>query len=160
LKWKAFKSPHNKKTEEPTMSKHGTILVIEDDLDDRQMLHEALQEIDSTNPVKFCSTAEDGLNFLKETTITTFVILCDINMPKMNGLELRNIIESDPVLKTKSIPFVFYSTVARQQEVEQAYNLTVQGFFKKPDNFRKLVRQLNLIFEYWQECVHPNSFDK
>jgi CheY-like chemotaxis protein len=142
------------------MSKHGTIVVIEDDQDDRQMLHEALQEIDSNNPVKFFSSAEEGLTFLKKTTITTFIILCDINMPKVNGLELRDIIDSDPVLRTKSIPFVFYSTVARRPEVEQAYELTVQGFFRKPDNFQKLVRQLNLIFAYWQECVHPNSFDK
>jgi CheY-like chemotaxis protein len=142
------------------MSKHGTIVIIEDDLDDRQVLQEALKEIESTNPVKFCANGEEGLHFLQQTTTTTFIILCDINMPKMNGLELRNIIESDPALKRKSIPFAFYSTVAREQEVVQAYDLTVQGFFKKPDNFQKLVKQLNLIFAYWQECVHPNSFEK
>ncbi len=57
-------------------------------------------------------------------------------MPIMNGLELRRHIQENEGLRKKSIPFVFLSTAARPKEVEEAYNLTVQGFFVKASQIK------------------------
>lgn len=97
------------------------------------------------------------LQFLRTTHEKPFLILCDINMPVMNGLELRRKIDEDDFLRRKSIPFVFFTTYAVPQEVSQAYELTVQGFFEKGNNLKQLTDTLRLILEYWTVCRHPNS---
>lgn len=140
------------------MAKTGPLIIIEDDLDDHQILNEVLSEIKFPNAVKFFTNGEEALDFLRTTSDHPFLILCDVNMPKINGLQLRSVIELSPSLKKKSIPFVFFSTTARDKDVELAYDLTVQGYFEKAYDFDNLVRQLKLILSYWMECKHPNNF--
>ncbi len=77
----------------------------------------------------------------------------------MNGLELRRKIQEDERIRKKSIPFVFLSTAARRKEVEEAYDLTVQGFFVKASQLSDMERALELILTYWQQCKHPNSLN-
>jgi CheY-like chemotaxis protein len=139
------------------MHRQGPLIIIEDDLEDHQIVKEALSDMKFSNPVKFFTNGEDALDFLRMTTENPFLILCDINMPKINGLQLRSVIELSPTLKKKSTPFVFFSTTARDKDVALAYDLTVQGYFEKAYDFQNLKRQLKLIFEYWAECRHPNS---
>lgn len=141
------------------MSKTGPLIVIEDDPEDHQIIREVLAEIRFNNPVKFFVHGQEALDYLQSTRENPFLILCDINMPVMNGLQLRSIIDDSPPLRKKSIPFVFFSTTARPGEVSRAYELTVQGFFEKGSNFKQLVKQLELIIQYWQECKHPNSMN-
>lgn len=86
------------------------------------------------------------------------IILRDINMPLMNGLELRNRIDADTYLQTKTIPFVFYTTSASSEIVKQAYEGSIQGFHQKAGQFEALKQQLELLVTYWQNCLHPNSF--
>ena len=75
----------------------------------------------------------------------------------MNGLELRRRINADEKLRQKSIPFVFLTTGATHHYVQEAYNLMVQGFFKKENNFRQIQNTIRMIIEYWLICRHPNS---
>ena len=79
-------------------------------------------------------------------------------MPIMNGLELKRKIEADPVLRKKSIPFIFYSTTANLETVVEAYtDLTIQGFFKKGSDYNRTKAVVKTIIEYWKDCVHPNT---
>jgi CheY-like chemotaxis protein len=78
-----------------------------------------------------------------------------MNMPRMSGLELRRRINEDEILRRKSIPFVFFTTAASKQQVEEAYDLTVQGFFIKEPSFIETQRTFKLILEYWDKCKHP-----
>jgi CheY-like chemotaxis protein len=88
-------------------------------------------------------------------------ILCDINLPGMNGFEFKSEIDNDFKLMEKSIPFIFFSTAATKPIVTEAYTkMTVQGFFQKNDNIEELKYSLKTIIEYWKLCKHPNgSFD-
>ena len=79
-------------------------------------------------------------------------------MPVMNGLELKRKIDADQELRRKSIPFVFYSTSASKQAVNEAYTeLTIQGFFIKGSDYNKTKNVVNNIIQYWKDCIHPNT---
>lgn len=138
------------------MNKIGPIIVIEDDSDDQELLNEVFRELNYKNEIIFFSEGEKALDYLIKSAIEPFVILSDINMPKLNGIELREKIDTNEDLRIKCIPYLFFSTSSEQQHVVDAYSKSVQGFFVKPHSFDKLKRIIKIIIEYWQECESPN----
>jgi CheY-like chemotaxis protein len=135
------------------------IVIIDDDPDDLALLSEVCKMLKMTNRILVFDDAETFLDYLQKEKDHPFIILCDINMPKMNGLELREIICNNKTLNARAIPFVFLTTAAIQSQVDAAYRMTVQGYFEKGTNFERLKNKLKLIFEYWKECKHPRSDD-
>jgi CheY-like chemotaxis protein len=133
------------------------ILVADDDPDDRLIIQEICKNLRISNEIIFFENGRQLLDYLCSTNKPPFIIVCDINMPVMSGLELRKIINADDALRKRAIPFIFLSTSTTPTDVEKAYELTVQGYFGKSDDMKKLERQISLIFEYWKECRHPNS---
>lgn len=133
------------------------IVIVEDDADDQYFIRTICEKLGVTSDLIFFEDGQQALNYLQTTQRKTFLILCDINMPIMNGLELRRKIQEDEHLLKKSIPFVFLSTAARPKEVEEAYSLTVQGFFVKASQLSEMEQSLELILNYWLKCKHPNS---
>lgn len=140
------------------MPKNGPIIIVDDDQEDHLIISDAFKDVLTDQRLVFFDKAIDFLEFLRTTVEQPFIIFCDINMPGMNGIEMRNEIITDPYLREKSIPFVFYSTAANPQQVRLAYELTVQGFFQKPASYSELVHMLRLIIDYWKICRHPNDF--
>lgn len=139
------------------MSKRGPVVIIEDDIDDKEIFEQIIRELGIENRLEWFENADLGLRYLNATTDQPFLIFCDVNLPGKNGLDFKERIDSDPRLRKKSIPFVYYSTSASQQDVNQAYTqLTVQGFFKKGSNYAEMKEQIKIIFEYWGRCIHPN----
>ena len=138
-------------------SKPGIIVLVEDDSDDQELFKDTLTSLSIGNKVLIFSTGLDALDYLNTTTDQPFIIICDINLPRMNGLELREEIMSSEKLKRKSIPFIFFSTNASKTTIEKAYDLTVQGFFQKPVSVDELNRVLKMIVDYWSTCKHPNN---
>jgi len=138
------------------MNKIGPIIVIEDDADDQEVLAEIFKNLEYKNPVIYFSDSEEALKFLVDTKIKPFLILSDINMPKLSGFELRQKVHTNEDLNLKCIPYLFFTTTSSQQAVVDAYSQSVQGFFVKPDNIEKLERTIKRIIEYWQECEAPN----
>jgi CheY-like chemotaxis protein len=134
----------------------GPIIILEDDPDEKELLEEAIRPL-SNNEIKFFSTGDAMLKYLEETKDRPFVILSDVNVPGLTGLQLKKKINETPFLRRKSIPFVFLSTTANQKSVEAAYDLNSQGFFIKQDSLKEIQRHLSLIFGYWSECRHTNS---
>ena len=113
------------------MAKSGPILIVEDDIDDQEIYSEILNHLGVDNKLIFFSLASQALEYLQTTNEKPFVILCDINLPVMNGIAFKQHIDYDPYLRNKSIPFIFFSTSAEKSQVNKAYTeLTVQGFFK------------------------------
>jgi CheY-like chemotaxis protein len=133
------------------------IVIVEDDPDDQYFISTICEKLGVVSELVFFDDGLKALNYLQTTQNKTFLILCDINMPVMSGLELRRRIQKDETLKKRSIPFVFLSTAARPKEVEEAYDLTVQGFFVKASQLSEMEKSLELIFNYWIKCKHPNS---
>lgn len=138
------------------MNKTGPIIIIEDDLDDQEILNEVFQQLEYKNEIIFFGDGEQALDYLIGTDIEPFIIFSDINMPKLNGMELRAKVHENEDLRLKSIPYLFFSTVAEQENVIDAYSKSVQGFFVKPSNFNDLKDIIKTIVEYWQKCVSPN----
>lgn len=138
------------------MNKTGPIIIIEDDLDDQELLTDVFKELEFKNEIIFFGDGEKALEFLINTAIEPFIIFSDINMPKLNGVELREKVHNNEDLRIKSIPYLFFTTTAEQKHVIEAYSKSIQGFFIKPSSFPDLKRTIKIIVEYWQECVSPN----
>ncbi|HVK97367.1 MAG TPA: response regulator [Flavisolibacter sp.] len=138
------------------MNKSGPIIIIEDDMDDQENLVEIFKELNYDNELIFFRDSVKALGYLTHTEIEPFVVLSDINMPKLNGMELREKVHNNEDLRMKSIPYLFFSTSAEQKHVIDAYSRSIQGFFIKPNNYNKLKSVIRKIVEYWQECESPN----
>ena len=139
------------------MAKNGPIIIVEDDLEDQEVIADVLQLIGVKNELKFFDNGKLTLEFLLQTTTRPFFILSDINMPVMNGLELRHEIDQSEYLTQKSIPFIFYTTHAEKHAVEKAYAMSVQGFFQKPGTITEMQQLLHQIVSYWSSSHHPNN---
>ena len=131
--------------------KNGSIIVIDDDEDDRQLYKIAFENLHVKNKVRIFSDSVDAFEYLKATDEQIFFILCDINMPKLNGLELRQKINDDEVLRVKAIPFLFLSTSDSDELVDKAFTLNIQGFFMKPSTVDRLEIILVAILNYWDK---------
>ena len=138
------------------MNKGGPIVVIEDDNDDKEILIDIFKSLGYTNPVIYFSDGDKALEYLISTEIKPFLILSDINMPRVNGFELRQKIHTNERLNMKCIPYLFFTTTSTQKAVIDAYSQSVQGFFVKANSVEKLERTIKRIIEYWTECEAPN----
>ena len=138
------------------MNKGGPIIIIEDDMDDQQLLGEVFVELQTTNEIIFFGDGEKALAYLTETSVEPFIIFSDINMPRLSGMELRDKVHQNEDLRLKSIPYLFFSTSAEQENVVDAYSKSIQGFFIKPVDYKELKDTLATIVDYWSKCVSPN----
>ena len=139
------------------MNRNGPIVVIEDDSDDQEILIEVFKKLNYSNEIIFFVESEEALNYLNRTDISPFLILSDINMPKLDGFALRNKIYTDSLLKLKCIPYLFFTTASTQKAVVDAYSMSVQGFFVKQNSMVELEKTIQVIMEYWKRCVAPND---
>ncbi|RYY90728.1 MAG: response regulator [Chitinophagaceae bacterium] len=139
------------------MATNGPLILVDDDPEDRELLLLALKELKYSNTVRMFQNGREALFYLMDTRERPLLILSDINMPLMDGLELRRKVNESHLLHRKSIPFIFFTTSALPEQVIRAYDLMVQGYFVKPDRFDELVRLLGNLLNYWLDCLHPNS---
>ena len=141
------------------MNKVGPIVVIEDDPDDQEVLVEIFQKLGYVNKIIYFHDGNEALAYLNKSDVQPFIILSDINMPRISGFELRNKVFASEQLQTKCIPYLFFTTSANKKSVIDAYTLSVQGFFVKPTSMQALENTIRKIVEYWQECIAPNQFE-
>jgi CheY-like chemotaxis protein len=141
------------------MNKNGPVVVIEDDQDDQDILNEIFKELDYKNKIVFFKDGNEALEYLNKTEISPFLILSDINMPKITGFELREKVHTNEKLNVKCIPYLFFTTSADKKSVLDAYSMSVQGFFTKPSGFENLKNTIRKIIEYWKECNAPGDMD-
>lgn len=142
------------------MDKRGPIVVIEDNAGDQRILVEIFKELKYDNTIEFFTDGTEALEYLNTTDKTPFLILSDINMPSINGFELRSKIHENKQLALKCVPFLFFSTGADKKSVEDAYAMSVQGFFRKPIGIEGLKETMRKIIEYWKECIAPSDYNE
>lgn len=140
------------------MNKKGPIIIIEDDLDDQEILQAVFRKLAYCNEIVFFTEPEKALAYLGQTTAVPFLILSDINMPRLNGLELKRQIHTNAQLQIKCIPYLFFTTSADRTAVAEAYSMSAQGFFIKQTSEAELENTIKIIIEYWQRCYSPNTF--
>jgi response regulator RpfG family c-di-GMP phosphodiesterase len=138
--------------------KSGPIIVVEDDIDDKEIFEAALEELSFRNKMIWFDNCDDAWKYLKTTTDSPFIIFSDVNLPRQSGTEFKKQIDADPQLRKKSIPFIFYSTSVNQDTVNEAYTkMTVQGFFQKSSKYEEMKHTIKMILDYWGVCKHPNT---
>jgi CheY-like chemotaxis protein len=137
------------------MRKHGPVVIVDDDVDDQLFYSRAFNELGYQNEIVFFTTGAAALVYLRQAEVVPFIVISDINMPGMNGFELRNHLLHDPGLSEKCTPYIFFSTSTSQRDVAKAYGQSIQGYFVKPGNMAEIKGILELVFRYWQACSTP-----
>lgn len=138
---------------------NGTILLVDDDKANLVLVERAIRKLHYQNKIVFMNNGAEALEYLRDReNPVPFIIISDINMPKMNGLELLRELQEDEFLSQKAIPFVFLSSSSTQAEVKEAYRQNAQGYFEKPVEFRDLVTLIEKVLEYWAKCIHPKLY--
>jgi CheY-like chemotaxis protein len=134
------------------------IFVVDDDGDDLELIEEAHKELGIERPLRLFNSSQTLLEHLRKSQVHPFLILSDLNMPKMNGFQLRQAIsELSDTTFSKNIPFIFWSTASNNSQVKKAFDLNAQGFFLKEPNFDKLKATYAKIIDYWDTSQHPES---
>jgi CheY-like chemotaxis protein len=139
------------------MALYGPIIVIEDDPNDIEVITTAVNELGYPNAVRPFADAQAALDYLRTTEEKPFVILCDVRMPRINGLALRKAILDDNFLRKKAIPFVFFTGAVSMDIIREAYELQAQGFYAKAKSYTEVKNQLEAIIVYWKHCLHPSA---
>lgn len=140
------------------INKNGPIIIIEDDADDQGFLLEIFEKLNYQNEILFFFDGQKALDYINTSHEAPFLILSDINMPKLNGFALRDKLKTDARLSNKCIPYLFFSTAVDQKSVIEAYSQSVQGFFVKQNSMEELEKTISAIMEYWRRCAAPNDF--
>ncbi len=135
----------------------GKIILVDDEGYEKQLLELALEEKGWDVNLKYFNAAEDALKYLKITTDEIFLIISDMDMPKMNGLEFKKAIDKSFDAHRKSIPFIFASNADSEEKIKEAFLYRVQGFFKKAATVGEQAEMLDIIIRYWIVSKHPNK---
>jgi CheY-like chemotaxis protein len=134
---------------------NNPIYLVDDDADDEAIIVEVLREIGVTNDVVLFTTGEKLLRELRTNPVVPFLIISDINLPGMNGFDLRRKILRESSIIDKTIPFIFWTTSASENQVKEAYDLSAHGFFLKGTNFTDIKHSMEKIIEYWSSSLAP-----
>lgn len=136
-----------------------TILLADDDTDDRMLAKEALEESRLANDLRFVVNGEELMDYLHrrgayaeaETSPRPGLILLDLNMPKKDGREALAEIKADPELRR--IPIIILTTSKAEEDIYRTYDLGVSSFITKPVTFEGLVAVMQALGRYWFEIV-------
>jgi len=140
------------------MNKKGPVVVIEDDLDDQGFLTEIFSRLNYSNKLVFFQNSSMAYDFLSITEEIPFIILSDVNMPYVNGFDLKKKIKANCESGVQCVPFLFFSTISTKNILVDAYTSSTQGFFIKDSSLAELEITIKVIMEYWRRCVSPNNF--
>jgi CheY-like chemotaxis protein len=143
-----------------------TILLADDDEEDRTMTIEALRERRVANEIRCVSDGQELVDYLfrrgayadaKDAPLPGLILL-DLNMPRKDGREALGEMKTDPVIR--SIPVVVLTTSRAEEDIVRTYDLGVNSFISKPVTFTGLVQAMDVFSRYWLEIVElPTSLE-
>lgn len=142
-----------------------TILMADDDPDDRSLTREAFEENHLANDLRFVEDGEELLDYLycrgkyadPESAPRPGIILLDLNMPRKDGREALEELKRDP--QFRGIRVVIMTTSKAEEDVLRSYNLSATSYITKPVTFERLVEVIRALGKYWLEIVElpPNG---
>jgi CheY-like chemotaxis protein len=125
------------------------ILVVDDDPDDRMIVQDAMEILDSANLIKFAESGDQALTILEtyasEGHLPSLIVL-DLNMPKMNGTETLRVIKNKK--EFNGIPVIIYSTSINSLEKEKCMELGADDYITKPISFRESQQTAEKLLQY------------
>ena len=136
-----------------------TILLADDDPDDRELTRDALQECRLANDVHFVEDGEELMDYLNRRggykklagAPLPGLILLDLNMPRKDGREALKEIKANP--EFRRIPIVVLTTSKAEEDILRTYDLGVNSYVTKPVTFDSLVETIKVLGKYWFEIV-------
>lgn len=136
-----------------------TIVMAEDDEDDRLLAQDAIEEAGSNYHVHTVHDGQELLDYLNgegkysmsKTTVLPSVILLDLNMPILDGRETLRALKLDTRLA--KIPVVILSTSSREEDISEGYALGASSYLVKPNNFTGMVKMIKIFNDYWFNCA-------
>jgi len=125
-----------------------SILLVEDDIVDMMSVKRALKDINVTNPLYHVENGVEALEYLadKEKPRPT-IILLDLNMPKMGGIEFLSIMKKDETIRR--IPVIVLTTSRAEYDKIQSYDLGVAGYMIKPVDYQQFMEVIRAMCMYW-----------
>jgi CheY-like chemotaxis protein len=138
------------------MQSSKPILLIEDHSVDVMTVKRAFKELDVTNELISAGDGEEALEYLNNhDAIRPCVILLDLNMPRMNGMEFMRIAKADESLKT--IPIIVFTTSNTEQDITQSFELGAAGYMVKSVDYHKFIETIQTINSYWTLSKLPSD---
>jgi CheY-like chemotaxis protein len=132
------------------------ILLVEDDSIDAMTVKRALKDLKVTNPLIHVVNGEEALEHLRnESNTKPCVILLDLNMPKINGIEFLRIAKEEKELK--KIPVVALTTSNEAMDIDSSFEFGVAGYIVKPTDYKKFVDAIRAIDLYWTLSELPKE---
>lgn len=144
-----------------------TILLADDDADDRMMVRDALNESRLANGLRCVEDGEQLMDYLHQrgayrdpaSSPRPGLLLLDLNMPKKDGREALKEIKADPMLRR--MPVVVLTTSKAEEDIYRTYDLGVSSFITKPVTFEGLVVVMKALARYWFEIVElPDQMER
>jgi len=124
------------------------ILLVEDDEVDTMTVQRAFKDLKVTNELVHKINGEEALKYLRaEDSQMPCVVLLDLNMPKMNGVEFLKISKEDE--KLKKLPVVVLTTSKEEHDIVESFELSVAGYIVKPVDYKRFVEAIRAIDLYW-----------
>ena len=131
------------------------ILLVEDDTVDAKTIKRAFEDLKVRNKIIHVTNGEEALEYLQNShNKKPRVILLDLNMPKMNGIEFLQAVKPDATLK--QIPVVVLTTSSEEEDIVKSFNLGVAGYITKPGTYAGFVEKLKTVEIYWSFSELPN----
>jgi two-component system response regulator len=134
------------------------ILLVEDNRDDAELTIRALKKYNLANHLLHLEDGEEALDFLFGTSVSVLpkIILLDIKMPKVDGIEVLRKIKNDPYRKI--IPVVVLTSSKEERDIIESYKLGVNAYIVKPVEFDKFVKAVSEIGFFWLILNQPPSY--
>ncbi|MCP4483735.1 MAG: response regulator [Flavobacteriaceae bacterium] len=129
------------------MKKKLKILLIEDDTIELMKLNRAMSSLNMNHEVMEANNGEDGLELLLNKEYYPDIILLDLNMPKINGIEFLSILKDNESLKF--IPTIILTTSSNEKDLQACYNIGISGYILKPLKYEDYIAKINLLLSYW-----------
>ena len=131
------------------------ILLVEDDQVDVMNVERAFEKSHILNPLHLAGNGEEALEMLRggDVPLSPLLVLLDLNMPKMNGIEFLREVRSDEELRR--LPVVVLTTSDDERDRIEAYDLNVAGYILKPVTFRSFVDAMGTLNKYWTLVEMP-----
>ena len=137
------------------MNTQSPILLVEDDSVDAMTVKRAIRDLHLANPIVHLINGEEAMSYLCDVNNAEkpFVVLLDLNMPKMTGLEFLKAIKANEILKP--IPVIVLTTSKEKQDVMESFELGAVGYMIKPVDYAKFMDVINTIISYWTLSEMP-----
>lgn len=123
------------------------VLFIEDDTIEVMKLHRAIAKLGLKHNIIEAENGEHAIDILQNKQVRPDIILLDLNMPKMNGIEFLKVLKESKSLKY--IPIVILTTSGNQLDLQECYSIGIAGYVIKPLKYEDYVEKLKTILEYW-----------